>query len=114
MDMEDDTFLMETDKLTRENGQVDVRRVGRHINGEQLAELLEEAVNTGVNGVDIEDNIGGMHRYLQSELFKNVAKPIIIGLAAQNTDARNEQAVRDAQEMCEALGWEYDEVPFPK
>lgn len=104
---------IDAESVLTENGEVNLEAVGRQISGKQLSALLEEAVNTGVNKAEIENNIPS-HRFLQSRLFHDVAVPIVMGTARQGTDARNENAVQEAREACEGAGWDYDEVPFPK
>lgn len=124
---------IEADNVTTENGTIDMEAlademngsdfsvlveqnaeaIGRQLTGEQIGLMLGEAVNTGITGPDVGANLPH-HRYLQSELYKDVVKPIVMGLASNDYDLRNEKAVKECREMCEAIGWDYDEVPFPE
>lgn len=71
----------------------------------ELVEALENAVNGGVHGGRIEDEVGGIHRYLQQEMFDEIIRPLVVGIAQQGTDARNERAVKQAQQIVDAMDW---------
>lgn len=79
--------------------------------GEELAEEITESVNSGIDSDELTDIIGNEHRYLQSEVFKQVIKPIICEYArlaeAEHYDGRNKQTVLEAKEIADAMGWYY-------
>lgn len=80
-------------------------------NGSDLAEALSDSVNSGINPDELTEVLSNEHRYLQSEVFKQVVKPIILEYARmaekKTYDARNEQALKEAKEIADAMGWSY-------
>jgi len=79
--------------------------------GNELADILSDSVNSGINSEELTDKLGNEHRYLQGEVFKQVVKPIICEYARLYDqglyDARNEQEVKQAKEIAEAMDWHY-------
>lgn len=80
---------------------------GRESNGEDVASFLAAAVNSGVDAEGVADGLQSEHRWLQREVFREVLKPAIVGLAGSGTDARNEDEVKLCRQICEEMGWEY-------
>jgi len=71
--------------------------------------IIEPYVNgSHINNEEIKNSVSNMHRYLQHEMFYTIIKPLIIGLAEQNTDKRNEKAVKASREIAETMGWKYE------
>lgn len=77
-------------------------------NASKVAETLANATNTGINTIELREQFANEHRYLQSEIFLEVVKPIILELADAGVDARNKKAVEEAREIVEHMEW-YDE-----
>jgi hypothetical protein len=79
--------------------------------GRELAEEMSDCVNSGVNSEELVDSLGSKHRYLQSEVFKQILKPTICQFARQaengDYDARNKAAVKECREIADAMGWMY-------
>jgi len=79
--------------------------------GSELAEELVDSVNSGINSEELVDDVANSHRYLQSEVFKQVVKPIICEFARQaesgNHDRRNKAVLEECQEIAESMGWAY-------
>lgn len=79
--------------------------------GSELAEELADSVNSGVNSEELAETLANEHRYLQSEVFKQVFKPTICEFARQaesgNYDARNKDVLQECKEIADAMGWYY-------
>jgi hypothetical protein len=74
---------------------------------EQLVDGLATFVNQGrEDPEEIVMAVGETHRWLQQRLFDRVVKPIIIALATQGTDRRNQRAVRECEAIVEEMDWE--------
>ena len=77
--------------------------------GNNPADEMFDAVNSGVDVEEFKSSIKSGHNYLQRSLFDQVLKPAIIALAeVEQIDRRNRRAVESAREVCEAVGWEYE------
>lgn len=79
--------------------------------GKELAEEMADSVNSGINSEDLADALANEHRYLQSEVFKQVFKPTICEFARQaesgNHDRRNKKELQECKEIADAMGWHY-------
>lgn len=79
--------------------------------GSELAEELADSVNSGINSEDLADDLANEHRYLQSEVFKQVLKPTICEFARQaeagNYDRRNKAVLQECKEIADSMGWHY-------
>lgn len=74
----------------------------------ELADAIGGSVNSGIDVTEFQDAVQREHNYLQRVMFRQVLKPGIIALAAQDyTDARNEAVVAECREVCDAMGWDY-------
>lgn len=72
----------------------------------EVVRALETLVNRkNLNEPEIAQGVSRMHRYLQQHLFYQVIRPLIIGLAAQGIDKRNESSVRSARQIVEECDW---------
>jgi azurin len=76
-----------------------------------LAEAIADAVNGNAHHAGkYATNIQGEHNALQQLMFDEVFKAGVIALAAQDyTDARNERAVAECREICDRMGYDYDD-----
>lgn len=80
-------------------------------NGSDLAEEMLNSVNSGINSEDLSSTIANDHRWLQSEVFKQILKPVICELAHQaecgNYDARNKAVAKDCKQIADFMNWSY-------
>ena len=73
-----------------------------------LSEQILDQANTGELQDSTPEEISNGHRYLQNEVYYQMLKPTIIALANNPTDRRNEAAVKECQQIVDAMGWEED------
>lgn len=71
----------------------------------EIAEEIIDMVNSRFDHTEFNEEISGSHRYLQQEFFNQVIRPAIINLAEQPTDARNERAVDQCQQIVDEMNW---------
>jgi len=80
------------------------------MDGNKLADAITNAVNSGIDESEFRQGIQQSHNALQRYAYNSVLKQGIIALASTPyTDARNKQVVYECQEVCESMGWKYDE-----
>mgnify|MGYP006268112801 CR=1 FL=1 len=68
----------------------------------------DEVINQ-VNGgttTELVEELASSHRYLQREIFNGVVKQLIMELAENPSDARNEKAVSQCRDIVDHMGWE--------
>lgn len=77
----------------------------------ELAELVSDAVNVGIDSEAFVDAVGRDHRYLQGQVFDQLLKPLVCEFARKAEkgmfDARNERQVKECREVADAMGWSY-------
>lgn len=82
------------------------------MDGNDLGEAVIESVNSGINTADFKTEISNSHRYLQSEVFNQIVKPIICGLAknaeTESYDQRNKSAVMKCKQIAEEMNWKIE------
>lgn len=75
-----------------------------------LVDELAEFVNCKrAHEGEIAAEVGSAHQYLQKEMFDTIIRPLIIGLAAQRTDRRNERVVEECRDIVESQEWYTDD-----
>lgn len=79
------------------------------MNGQELAEAIADAVNSGIDPLEFQAELKRSHNALQRYAFRQVLKPGIIALAeVEYTDRRNEKVVQESRTICEKMGWDYE------
>lgn len=81
------------------------------LDAEELAEEVLDGANISIDGEEFADHVANGHRFLQSEVFKSVVKPLICEFArqaeAENYDPRNKQELKECKEIADAMDWHY-------
>lgn len=81
------------------------------VSEKELADTMSQAVNHGINSEELQNLLGVEHRHLQSEVYKQILKPLICEFARKEQesdyDKRNERAVKECREIADAMNWKY-------
>lgn len=77
----------------------------------ELANVISESVNSGINPTELRKVFSVEHRHLQSEIFKQIIKPTICEYAKlaenQEYDMRNRQVLKTCKEIADSQDWNY-------
>lgn len=74
------------------------------MNGQELADEMLDAVNSGVNAENVRERVAEGHPALQRYLFRQVLVPALEGIADdRRRDGRNDGVAGEAQAMLDAL-----------
>lgn len=75
--------------------------------GDELAEVMADTVNSGINSDNLQETIQREHPYLQAEMVNQVLIPALKAIAeTSQVDARNERAVARCEELLAGLSTE--------
>jgi len=78
--------------------------VSVYMQGDEVAEVLSDSVNGGINPEELQDQLQIEHPYLQAEIVNQVILPAIEAISnAPQVDARNQRAVDTCSELLEVL-----------
>lgn len=79
----------------------------------ELHDVILDQVNGGLTHPDrLGKKISEDHHTLQTYVFKQIVKPIILNLAKADTSERNEDAVAQCQQIVEDQGWDDEDYPY--
>lgn len=76
------------------------------MDGRELADTIENEVNSGVDRRGVMEGVQKSHPALQRAMFDQVLKPAIVALAEQDYyDARNKRVVEEAKAVVDEREW---------
>lgn len=78
------------------------------MDGDELAEAIASAVNSGIDAEEFREQMDSEHNTLQQYAYDSVLKQGIVALAGSTyVDQRNTRAVEECREIADHMGWEY-------
>ena len=81
------------------------------VSEKEVAQVISESVNHGINPDEFVSHISSDHKYLQGEVFNQIIKPLICEYAQKvesgDYDQRNKRAVEQSKEIADAMNWSY-------
>lgn len=74
------------------------------MDGEELADVMADAVNSGIDSSELQETLQREHPYLQAEVVNQVLIPALEAIAdSPRVDARNQSAVEECEQLLAAV-----------